>query len=98
MSARHIIVGALLASGVGIELLCCLGAMRARDAYDRLHYVGPASTFGAALICVAVTVNEGLDQAGDKALLLAALLLVLGPALAHQTARAARIRERSEDE
>jgi monovalent cation/proton antiporter MnhG/PhaG subunit len=92
MSAQHVIAGGLLAAGIAIELLCCLGALRARDAYDRLHYVGPASTLGAALICLAVVVNEGLNQAGNKALLLAAILATCGPVLTHATARAARIR------
>jgi monovalent cation/proton antiporter MnhG/PhaG subunit len=92
VSARHVIAGGLLAAGIAIELLCCLGALRARDAYDRLHYLGPASTLGAALICLAVLVNEGFDQAGNKALLLAAILAVCGPVLTHATARAARIR------
>jgi monovalent cation/proton antiporter MnhG/PhaG subunit len=92
VSARHVVAGALLAGGIGIELLCCLGALRARDAYDRLHYVGPATTLGAFLICLAVLVDEGFDQAGDKALLLAAIIAVCGPVLTHATARAARIR------
>jgi monovalent cation/proton antiporter MnhG/PhaG subunit len=92
VSARHAIAGALLAAGIAIELLSCLGALRARDAYDRLHYLGPATTLGAFLICLAVLVNEGFDQAGDKALLLAAILATCGPVLTHATARAARIR------
>jgi multicomponent Na+:H+ antiporter subunit G len=92
VSARHIIAGGLLVAGIGIELLCCLGALRARDVYDRLHYVGPATTLGASLICLAVLVNAGFHQAGDKALLLAAILAVCGPVLTHATARAARIR------
>jgi monovalent cation/proton antiporter MnhG/PhaG subunit len=92
VSLRHLIAGGLLAGGIAIELLCCLGMLRARNAYDRLHYLGAASTLGAALVCAAVLVNEGFDQAGDKAVLLAAILAVCGPVLTHATARAARIR------
>ncbi|MCW3065403.1 MAG: mrpG [Solirubrobacterales bacterium] len=92
MTARHVVAGALLATGIGIELLSCLGVLRARDAYDRLHYLGAASTLGAALVCAAVLVNEGFDQAGDKAVLLAVILAVCGPVLTHATGRAARIR------
>jgi multicomponent Na+:H+ antiporter subunit G len=97
VSARHLVAGGLLAAGIGIELLCCLGALRARSAYDRLHYLGAASTLGAALVCVAVLVAEGFDQAGDKAVLLAVILAVCGPVLTHATARAARIRDREDE-
>lgn len=90
MSGRDAIVYALLALGVGLEAIACLGLVAMRDVYDRLHYLAP-SALGAALVAGAVWVREGPSIIGLKALLLAAFLLVCSPALAHGTARAARI-------
>jgi monovalent cation/proton antiporter MnhG/PhaG subunit len=96
MTVGDVVVTVLLVLGVGIELVCCLGVLVMRNVYDRLHYTGPAS-FGAVLIAAAVVVREGLlSQIGTKAVLVAAVLLVVSPALVHATARAARLRERGE--
>jgi multisubunit Na+/H+ antiporter MnhG subunit len=63
-----------------------------RDVYDRLHYLGP-STLGTILLAGAVCVREGPSFIGLKAVLLAGFIVVAAPALAHATARAARISE-----
>jgi monovalent cation/proton antiporter MnhG/PhaG subunit len=93
MSASDLLIDVLLALGVAIELVACLGVLVMRDVYDRLHYTGPASTLGPAAIGAAVLVREGFSQAGFKVLLVAALLAFLNPILVHATARSARIRE-----
>ena len=96
MTVGDVVVAVLLVLGVGIELVCCLGVLVMRNVYDRLHYTGPAS-FGAVLMAAAVVIREGLlSQIGTKAVLIAAVLLVVSPALVHATARAARLRERGE--
>src|ERR687884_1039782 len=96
MTAGDVSVAVLLILGVGIELICCLGGFVMRGVYDRLHYTGPAS-FGAVLIAAAVVVREGLSQQlSVKAILIAAVLLVVSPILVHVTGRAARLRERGE--
>ena len=96
MTVGDVVVAVLLVLGVGIELVCCLGVLVMGNVYDRLHYTGPAS-FGAVLIAAAVVIREGLlSQIGTKAVLVAAVLLVVSPALVHATARAARLRERGE--
>jgi monovalent cation/proton antiporter MnhG/PhaG subunit len=96
MTVGDVVVAVLLVLGVGIELVCCLGVLVMGNVYDRLHYTGPAS-FGAVLIAAAVVIREGvLSQIGTKAVLIAAVLLVVSPALVHATARAARLRERGE--
>ncbi len=92
---REIVVPVLLVSGVTLELACCLGVVVMRGPYDRLHYAGAAS-FGAVLIAAAVLAQEGFSLVGNKALLLAAFLLVSSPVLVHATGRAARIRERGD--
>jgi monovalent cation/proton antiporter MnhG/PhaG subunit len=96
MTTGDVLVAVLLTLGVGVELLCCTGVLVMRGVYDRLHYTGPAG-FGAVLISAAVVVREGLlSQIGVKAILIAAVLLVVSPVLVHATARAARLRERGE--
>ena len=96
MTVGDILVAVFLILGVGVELVCCIGVLAMRGVYDRLHYTGPAS-FGAVLIAAAIVVREGLlSQIGVKAILIAAVLLVVSPVLVHATARAARLRERGE--
>jgi monovalent cation/proton antiporter MnhG/PhaG subunit len=89
-----ILVDVLLAFGVGVELLCCLGMLVMEDAYDKLHYLGPAGIVGPLAIAGAIVTRESFSQAGVKALLTAALLVVSGPVLSHAAARALYIRQR----
>jgi multisubunit Na+/H+ antiporter MnhG subunit len=58
-----------------------------RDALDRLHYTA-AGTVAALLIAAAVLVRDSFSLIGNKALLLAAFVLVTGPVLTHYTAQA----------
>lgn len=92
MTWQTICSDVLLALGVAIELLACLGLLVARDVYDRLHFSGPAAAVGPIAIAAAIVLREALSTAGIKALLIAALLLCAGPVLTHAIARAARIR------
>jgi monovalent cation/proton antiporter MnhG/PhaG subunit len=93
VTAREVAVAALLTLGVAVELVCCVGVLVMRDAYDKLHYTAPATTVGALAIALAVVVQESLSQAGIKALLIFLALLVTNPVLTHATARAARVRQ-----
>ena len=94
MSVESVVVAVLIGGGVAVELACCLGVLVMEDAYDKLHYLGPATILGPVLIAVAVVVDEGLGQAGIKSLLTALLLIIASPVLAHATARALYIRQR----
>jgi monovalent cation/proton antiporter MnhG/PhaG subunit len=93
VTPRGLAVAALLTLGVGTELVCCVGVLVMRDAYDKLHYTAPATTVGSLAIAAAVLVSESLSQAGVKALLVFVALLVTNPVLTHATARAARVRQ-----
>ena len=89
------IVWALLVVGVAAPLLGVVGVLVAADVYARLHFIGPGSIFGPFALALAVVIDEGpLSQAGLKSMLVAILLLGLGPVLVHATARAAYVRER----
>ena len=54
MTWQQIMAWVLLALGVGVELLCCIGMVTMRTAYARLHYFGPATVLGPILIAAAV--------------------------------------------
>ena len=94
MTAPGIVVAALLTLGVGVELLCCIGVLVMEDAYDKLHYLGPAAIVGPAAIAAAIVIHESFSPAGIKALLTAGLLAVASPVMSHATARALYIRQR----
>jgi multisubunit Na+/H+ antiporter MnhG subunit len=94
VSAHDALVGALVGVGVAVEVLCCVGVIVMRSALDRLHFAGPAASIGPCAIGVAVWVQEGVSQAAGKAMLLALVLTLANPLLAHATARAIRVRER----
>jgi multisubunit Na+/H+ antiporter MnhG subunit len=90
-----VIVHVLVWLGVSVELVCCLGFVVMRNAIDRLHYAGAATTLGPALVAAAVCVEEGVfTTSGLDAIAVALLLALLGGALAVATARAIRLRER----
>jgi len=94
VSASSVVVDVLLVVGVGVELACCVGVLVMDDAYDKLHYLGPAALIGPPCIAAAVVLRESLGQAGIKSLLVVALLTVASPVLSHATARALYIRQR----
>jgi multisubunit Na+/H+ antiporter MnhG subunit len=83
----------LMACGVAVEVLACLGVALMPNALARLHYTA-VSSLAALLIAAALIVQEGLVQISGRAVLLAAFLLVSNPVLTHVTARAIDIRTR----
>jgi monovalent cation/proton antiporter MnhG/PhaG subunit len=83
-------VAILLALGVTLELLCCVGVVVMRNTYDRLHYAAAGSTVPAFLVLAAVLVRQGLSAGGLEAIAAVALMFLLNPVLVTATARAAR--------
>jgi multisubunit Na+/H+ antiporter MnhG subunit len=92
---RILVATVLLIVGCAVEVLAVLGLCVMRDTYDRLHYVGLVA-YGALLIAIAVVFRESFSLIGDKALLVAATLIVTGPVLVHTTMRSMLIRERGD--
>jgi multicomponent Na+:H+ antiporter subunit G len=84
---RETLATALLIAGVAVELLACAGVVLMRDALDRLHYTG-AGTLAALLLAAAVLVRDSFSLIGNKAILVAAFVLVTAPVLTHFTAQA----------
>ena len=93
MSWKAVLVDSLLVLTVLVTLVSALGLLLMPNLYDRLHYLGPASTVAPVLLAGAVVVTERFDHQGIVALLLAVVLFAFQPVLSHATARAARIRE-----
>jgi monovalent cation/proton antiporter MnhG/PhaG subunit len=92
VTVREHIEHVLLVLGVGVELICCLGVLVARDVFDRIHYAMAATSLGPVLIAAAIVVHESVKQPGINALFVAAFMLVASPVVATATARAARSR------
>jgi multicomponent Na+:H+ antiporter subunit G len=90
VSAAAVAVAVLLAAGVAVQLLCCLGLLVMSDTFDRLHYLGPAATLGPLLIGAAVLLRHSSGQACVKIVLLVVLLLLINPVVTHATARVRR--------
>ncbi len=96
MSAAGWAASVLLAVGVAVELLCCVGILVHRDPFDQLHFLGPATTVGTVLVVAAVLVAAPGFVAGAKAVLLGIVILATGPVLTHATGRAAHVRLRGD--
>jgi len=97
VTARDLIVDVLLVLGVGAELICCLGVLLMRNAFDRLHYSSAATTVGPVLIGAAVLVRESVSAGGLQTIATITLVFLLNPVVEIATARAALlIRDRAE--
>ncbi len=96
MSIRQLVAAVLLTGGVGITLICCIGVLAVRDAFDRLHFITPANTLSTALIALAVAVSKPFSNMTLKTILLLVMMMISGPILTHATARALRIRRHGE--
>jgi len=92
VSAHDLVIDVLVAAGVGAELLCCLGLVVMQDVFDRIHFAMASTTLPPVLIAAAVIIEEDWTQPGINALVIAGVLFLFNPMVAHATARAARIR------
>jgi len=90
---HEIIIAILLAAAVLVTIVSMVGVLVMRDPYQKLHYLGPVATISAPCVAGAVLLQEGMNQAGVKALLVAGVLLLMNAVLSHATARMARIRD-----
>jgi multisubunit Na+/H+ antiporter MnhG subunit len=88
-----IVIAILLAAAVLVTIVSVVGLLAMPDPYQKLHYLGPVASISALCVTAAVLLREGLNQAGVKALFVAAVLLLMNAVLSHATARMSRIRE-----
>lgn len=86
-------VDVLLAVGVTLELLCCVGVVVMRTTLDRLHYAAAGTTVPAFFVLAAVLVREHLSSGGLEAIAAVLLVFFLNPILVTATARVVRRRD-----
>jgi multisubunit Na+/H+ antiporter MnhG subunit len=90
---RDAVAAVLMLAGVTVQALCCVGVARMRVPLAALHYAGPGGV-AAILVAAGLLVREGLSEASGRGLMVAALLFVASPVLAHVSGRAVARRER----
>lgn len=87
-------VALLVGLAVLVALLSSVGLLVLDGPLDRLHVLGPLAPAGI-LVALAVGLDQGLTLETGKAALVAAILLLSGPALAQALGRAEHVREGS---
>jgi multisubunit Na+/H+ antiporter MnhG subunit len=90
VSGAEIAIDVLLVLGTTCQLACCVGVLAGRDAFDKLHYAGAASTLGPILILAAILVRHGLSAPGLETAAAVGLVIAVNPVLVSVTAGAAR--------
>jgi monovalent cation/proton antiporter MnhG/PhaG subunit len=90
VTTRDLLVDLCLGLGVACQIVCCLGVVVMRSAFDRLHYAAAGTTLGPVLIGTAVLIRESVSAGGLEAIATVALLFLLNPVLTIATARAVR--------
>lgn len=73
-------------------IVSSLGVLIARDAFDRLHYIGPVTLMGSLAILLAVLFHEGFSIMAGKTAITTLILVATGPVVTHAIARAGIIR------
>jgi multisubunit Na+/H+ antiporter MnhG subunit len=97
MAVTGIAVDVLLIVGVVLEAACVAGVLIMPTTFDRLHYVGAATTVPAFCILAAVLCREHLSSGGIEAIAAVGLVFFLFPMLLTATARAiSRVEGRDE--
>jgi multisubunit Na+/H+ antiporter MnhG subunit len=93
VSVSDVVAGALVTLALLFVVLSSVGLVAAKTGWDKLNYTGPANVVSPVAVAAAVLVEDSLTSASVKAILVAIVLLITGPAVVHATGRAARIRE-----
>jgi len=82
------VVTVLLVVGIALVVFSALGVLLVNGPFDRLHFLSPASTLGAPLICLAVMLDLGAQRTTAKVGAIAFVLLVAQPVITAATGRA----------
>ena len=90
--SRHAVAEIFLWLGVALAFVGAIGVLAFHNAYDRLHFGAPV-VLAAICIAIATVIQTSFSLISDKAILVAAFLLVSSPILTHATGRAGRTAE-----
>ncbi|MFC1464457.1 MAG: monovalent cation/H(+) antiporter subunit G [Candidatus Brachytrichaceae bacterium NZ_4S206] len=77
----YLIATVAILIGTFFSIVGIIGLVRLPDVYSRMHATGKVSTFGVVLLTVAAVFATPL--AWSKALVLIALLILVGPVVSH---------------
>ena len=83
----------LCAAGIAVVVASALGAAVMCKAYNRMHFISPATSLGAPLIGAALGIENGWGLTTGLIVLIVGLLALTGPALEAATGRVAAQRE-----
>lgn len=86
---RGVVGGGVVAVGVMMLLAGALGLLRFPDFYTRLHAARVSDGIGAAIFLVGLAILSGEAALALRLLLMAVLVVVLAPVMAHLSANAA---------
>ena len=90
---KAIAIDCLLGASVLVTLLSVLGMLRLRDPYQRMHYIAPPASVGAAFITIAIYLQDGFKPEFFKAVVTTFVLIGMNTVVTHAAARAFRIAE-----
>ncbi len=91
---HHALIASILVwIAVALAVVCAIGLAIMTTVFERLHFSAVLASFCAALIVIAVWLDDPDWQSRLKALCIAILLFVMNGVLTHATARAIRIRQ-----
>jgi monovalent cation/proton antiporter MnhG/PhaG subunit len=76
-----------------VAIACSLGLAIVKNSFERLHFSSAVTSLCAALITVAVWLDDPDWQSRIKVALVAIVLFFMNSILSHATARAIRVRE-----
>ncbi len=93
MIIREITADVFLGLAAAIVIVSSIGVLVMRDAYQKLHFVGPAALVSPVLVTLAVWLHVGNKATTLEAMLALLLIVIASPFLTHATIRAARIRQ-----
>ena len=94
--APHVYITMVLLAGVvALTLISSIGLWAMNDPYQRLQFNAPVVTLGAALLVIAVWLDDPVWQARIKIILIALVMALTNSVLAQATARAVRIRDKN---
>jgi multicomponent Na+:H+ antiporter subunit G len=88
-AARALLGGAIGAAGICALIAGAIGVLRLPDVYTRIHAINAGSVLGAPLVLLGLAIVAHDWGSALRLLVLAALILVCAPVMAHVLANAA---------
>jgi multicomponent Na+:H+ antiporter subunit G len=84
----HVAELVLISLAAALVVLSAVGLLLVGEPFVRLHFIAPAATIAAPLVCVAVMLDQGHTRTTAKVAVIAVLLVVTQPVVTTVTGRA----------